>query len=558
MRAPQSHRPDRSWLGDALLIGVLAVTSACATVDRGPSAGTERNWPTYNGSYAGDRFSQLGEITPQNVSRLKPICTFDTGDKGKAFQTGPLVVDGVIYVTTDTLMFAIDGATCAQRWKHEHEFQPRGWLGNNHGAAYLDGRLFRGAADGHAYAIDAATGRTLWDVVIADPKRGEGLPVAPLAWNGMVFIGNSGGDNFGVTGRLYALDAQDGHTVWRADIVPEIGPVRSTWTKASSTNPPTGGAMWTSFTLDTSAGLLYVPTGNVAPDFAVDLHPGLSLYANSVLAIDARTGKVAGFIQVVKHDFHDHDVAAPPALVTTRGGQKMALTAAKDGLLYGIDRGRVRPEDAVATQAGIAPETLVVRYRSPTTTRENLDAPLNSTGYTRFCPGSQGGTEWNGPAFDPRQNIVLVPATDWCTSVKLADPGTLEGKPGMPWTGVTNPAESFGKFDPQEKWGGWLSAFDADTGALRWKYHSPTPILAAVTATASGLVFTGDLDGNVIAFDTATGKELWRGSAGQPLAAGIVSYLAGERQLLAVGAGAASPLWALKSDSSRIVVFGLR
>ncbi|GEJ57716.1 alcohol dehydrogenase [Anaeromyxobacter diazotrophicus] len=514
------------------------------------------DWPTYNGSYAGDRFSPLAEITSANVSGLKPICTFDTGDKG-AFQVGPVVVGGVMYLTTDTETFAIDAATCAQRWKHVHEYQPRSWLGNNHGVAYLDGRLFRGSGDGHFYALDAATGRALWEVVVADTKAGESLPMAPIAWNGMVFVGNAGGDNFGVTGHVNALSVEDGHTLWRMNVVPEAGPVRATWTKESPTNPPTGGGTWTSYSLDTAAGLLYVPTGNVAPDFVGALHPGPSLYATSVLAVDARTGFVAGYVQPVKSDSHDHDVASPPALVTTRGGKQMALTAAKDGLLYGIERSGVRREDAVATDAAIAPETLVVRYRSPTTTRDNLDEPLTTDRYVRFCPGSQGGTEWNGPAFDPGSNTVLVAATDWCTSVKLSDPATLVGKTGGAWTGVTDQKEAFGKQDAQ--WGGgWLSAFDADTGELRWKYHASAPILAAVTVTAGGLVLTGDLDGNSIAFEAATGKELWKGTVGQPAAAGVVSYSAGGRQLIAVGGGAASPLWPLKSDTSRIVVFGLR
>ena len=322
--------------------------------------------------------------------------------------------------------------------------------------------------------------------------------------------------------------------------------------------PPTGGATWTSYSLDVSTGLIYVPTGNVAPDFAAALHPGKSLYATSVLAIDARTGFVAGYVQPVKSDNHDHDVAAAPALVTTRGGKRMALTAAKDGLLYGIDRTGVRRQDAVAAEVGIAPETLIVRFQSPTTTRENLDEPITSDNYVRFCPGSQGGTEWNGPAYDPGTNSVFVAATDWCSSVKLADPSTVKGKTGEAWTGVTIPTELFGKQDPREQWGGWLSGFDADTGALHWKYHSPTPILSAVTATARGIVFIGDLDGNVIVFDSATGKELWRAVVGQPLAAGIVTYTAAGRQFVAVAGGAVSSLWPVKSGSSRVAVFGLR
>lgn len=554
-----------SWqhIVGSIALAILALSGCASMSGQAPASsesktvGTGADWPMYAGSYAGERFSRLDQITVHNIANLHQVCAFETGDMG-SFQGGPIVVDGVLYLTIDTATFAIDGASCALRWKHVYEYQPRSWLGNNHGAAYLGGRLFRASGDGHAYAIDAATGRMLWNVAVANAKAGESLPMAPIAWSGMVFIGTAGGDSFGVTGHVFALSAEDGHTLWRSDVIPAKGPVRATWTKASAANPPTGGGMWTSYALDPGAGLLYVPTGNVAPDFAAALHPGPSLYATSLLAIDVRTGFVAGYVQPVKNDSHDHDVSAAPALVTTRGGKQMALTAAKDGFLYGIDRSGVRREDAVATDVAVAPESLLIRYRSQTTTRDNLNEPMSSDHYVHFCPGALGGTEWNGPAFDPATNTVFVAAVDWCASVKLADPATLQGKTGEAWTGVTIPTELFGKFDPPEKWGGWLNAFDADTGALLWKYHSPTPIQAAVTATAGGLVFTGDLEGNVIAFDIASGKELWRGQAGQPLAAGIVTYSAGGRQFVAAAGGAVSALWPVKSGSSRVAVFGLQ
>jgi len=185
------------------LMAVLAVSTGCTTMQGQATsqtkamivAGVTNDWPTFNGSYAGDRYSRLDEVTSQNVSSLRKTCTFDTGEMG-AFQNGPVVVNGVIFITTDVNTYAIDGATCEQKWKHIHDYSPRSWLGVNRGAAYLDGRLFRGTGDGHVYAIDAATGRTVWDVSIADPKRGESIPLAPIAWNGMVFVGNAGGDMF--------------------------------------------------------------------------------------------------------------------------------------------------------------------------------------------------------------------------------------------------------------------------------------------------------------------------------------------------------------------------
>ena len=546
------------------LLGILVLSVSCTTIQQGTGpqsketavVGTGRDWPTYNGTYAGDRYSRLTEINNKNVTGLRKTCTFDTGEKG-SFQTGPVVIDGVIFLTTDIATYAIDGATCEQKWKHTYDYSPHSFLGNNRGGAYLDGRLFRGSGDGHVFAIDAKTGNLLWDVSIADPKQGETVPLAPIAWNGMVFVGNAGGDNFGVTGRVYALSAVDGHTIWQFNTVPEKGPARATWPKASTENPPTGGALWTSYTLDTEKGLLYVPTGNDAPDFVVALHPGKSLYTTSILALDARTGRLAGYVQPVQDDQHDHDVAAAAALVTTRGGLRLALAAAKDGLLYGIDRSAVRIEDSVDAGEILAPESLTIRYRAATTTRDNLDTLLSPDRSVRFCPGSQGGSEWNGPAYHPALNLVLVNATDWCTSVRLANPDTLRGQPGMAWTGSSDPNAPFGQQDPKEKWGGWLTAFDADTGAERWKYQSSAPLLAAVTPTEGALVFTGDLLGDALAFDAPSGKVLWRVHVGSPLGAGVVSYQAAGHQRIAVAAGKPSVIWPLESETSRIVVFSL-
>lgn len=537
-------------------VALLLATTACAGLGRGaPSAGTEGDWAAHDGSLAGERFSRLAEIGPGNVSRLRPVCTFETGDPG-AFQAGPVAVGGVLYVTTDTLTLALDGATCAVRWRHERARPPGAAAAGNHGVAWHDGRLFRTYGDGHVLAIDADAGRTLWDVAVADPKAGETLTAAPLAWAGMVFVGNGAGDAYGVTGHVNALSAVDGHLLWRLDVVPPAGPVRETWT--SGELPPAGGGVGSTFSLDAAAGLLYVATGGAAPAFLPELRPGPSLYASAILAVEARTGFVAGYAQPIPPgDAHHHAVAAAPALVTTRGGTPLALAAGGDGLLHGIDRGGVHREAAVAADRGIAPASLVVRWRTPTTTREGLDAPLSRERLARFCPGVRGGTAWNGPAFDPGRNTVIAGAVDWCTAVTLADPAALGRTPGGPFTGAADPGEPLGQQDPADRWGGWLSAFDADTGALRWKHRSPTPLLAGVTATATGLVFTADLDGNVLALETATGKELWRGHAGQPVGAGVVTYAAGGHQLVAVAAGPLPGAWPVKAGGSRVVVFGL-
>jgi outer membrane protein assembly factor BamB len=354
----------------------------------------------------------------------------------------------------------------------------------------------------------------------------------------MVFIGNAGGDNFGVTGRMMAFDAETGGMLWSFELVPGAGEANRSWPPASETVPKAGAASWTSYALDTVSGTLYVPTGNAAPDFLPELRPGANLYAHSIVALDARTGALRKHYPVLDRDFHDWDVAASPALVTTRAGASLLLVGGKDGHVYGIER-----------------DTRTHRYRTAVTTIENTTAPFSEEG-TRFCPGVNGGVEWNGPTYSPRTNALYVNAIDWCTTVRVAPPSELEGKEGLPWTGSAALEEPFGKPDSTRR--GWLTALDADDGRVRWRYASPTPLVAGITATAGGLVFTGDLDGNVLAFDASDGRILWRGQTRQPVGGGVVSYAVGGRQFVAVASGLHAPLtWKLYSSTAKVVVYAL-
>ncbi len=445
---------------------LLSARSKQATATNGNSVkNANGDWASYDRDYVGDRYSALSEINTGNVSGLRQICTYDSGVK-TSFETGPVVVNGTLYFTTLDATFAINPETCKLRWKHTEPLTEaqRVGLGVNRGVAVADGKVFRGYDDGKVVALDAKSGRTVWSTPIAKHSNGETIPASPLVWNGAVFIGNAGGDNFGVTGRIYALDANTGKQKWQFDVVLKSGPAADTWTKKSAQNPPTGGATWTSYHVDPTTGVLWVGTGNVAPDFVEAMHPGDSLYTNSVLAIDARTGKLIAYIQPVKNDYHDWDMATAPALITTRGGQKLAIAAGKDGLVYAIEN------DVKAGSNEQQPETLQSKYQTVATTRENVNAPLTDAKFTRFCPGSQGGAEWNGPAYSPQQNLVYVPEIDWCTSIKLATLSAMKGTPGKPWNGSHD--SSFGKQDPVEQWRGWVTAIDADTGKIAWKYEA--------------------------------------------------------------------------------------
>ena len=551
--------------------GGLGIAICCATGLAGCGGGTEpaappsaaaaaapaaqgvaaADWPSYNRTLAGDRFSPLTEIDRGNVAQLRIDCTY-TLPEVSAMQAGPIVVDGTMYFTTDRGSYAIDAATCAQMWHVERQSSRPSPLGAQRGFAHLDGRLFRGTSDAHVLALDAADGRTLWDVtmdVAATP--GVSIPMAPIAANGLVFVGNAGGDQTGVTGHVYALDAQDGRVVWRFEVVPDEPAVRGTWPNADRF-PITGGAFWTSFALDTERNVLYVPAGNPAPDFDVETRGGDNLYTNSLIALDAATGKIVGYNQLVKRDEHDWDVNGPPALGVTRAGRQIVASANKDGLLSVLDRSALASGSPPPTGIAELGARLPTIFQSATTTRENVAVPLSRTAPVRFCPGIQGGNEWNGAAFHPALNTLYTGAVDWCANVQLA------AEPSVPSAGAIWFGSAIGEIQgPASEAKGWITAFDADSGAVRWKFEAPAPVVAGVTPTAGGLVFTADLTGHLRVFDAESGAVLFQLETGQSIGGGIVSYSAGGRQRIGVASGMKSGIWPGAATESRIQVFGL-
>ncbi len=509
--------------------------------------GAAADWPSYNRTLPGDRFSPLAEINRSNVAQLKSVCTY-TLPEVTSLQTGPIVVGGTMFFTTDTISYAIDAATCAEKWRQvRHSSSPSG-LAVHRGFAYMSGRLFRGTSDAHALAMDAADGHVIWDRALDVNGPGVSYPMAPIAADGLVFIGNAGGDQVGITGHVYALDANDGHVVWRFDVVPSSGPARATWT-----NPRlaiSGGGFWTSFTYDPANRILYVPAGNPAPDFDILLRTGDNLYTNSVIAIDADNGRMLGYNQLVKRDMHDWDVDSPPALVTTRSGRAIVASANKDGRLSIVDRSRLTGSGA-RSGADVG-STLSLLSQTPTTTRMNTDVMLSRDTTTTFCPGILGGSEWNGAAYSPQTNSLYVGTVDWCTRVRLKRDTTTLPTTGM-WLGNGNSD----LLTPVANARGWVTAFDAENGSVRWKFQAPRPILAGVTPTAGGVVFAADMGGQLYALDAASGQQLWQTNTGQSTGGGIITYSVGGRQLLGVASGMKSLIWPGAAQQSRIIVYGL-
>ncbi|MBS0365485.1 MAG: PQQ-binding-like beta-propeller repeat protein [Proteobacteria bacterium] len=526
----------------AVLLGLTLAGQAYAA----PAA--NKDWPTYNRTLTSERFAGLDAINRTNVHGLKTLCTYDTGDH-TGFQTDLLQVDGALFFTTEQDTFSIDPNTCKLNWRAHEDF-PSGMLKVNRGVAWLAGRIYRGTADGRVLAYDAKTGKQVWSTTIADAKKGESVPAAPIAWNGLIFVGSAGGDNKGVKGRMYALDAGDGHVVWEFYMVPKAAgdptrgpqaPGEPAVAAGSWQNTPgfpiTGGGTWTSYTLDPKHGLLYVPGGNAAPDFVNEHRQGDNLFTASVVVLDAKTGAFRRHFQMVKRDFHDWDASTPPSLFTSKGGRRLLAEAPKDGHLHVID---------LATGKQL--------YSNPVTRQFNVHTPLTAAG-TRFCPGSQGGAEWNGAAYSPPDNLIFTGDVDWCTTVQVLPAEDLAKSPaGVPWSGAAN---GFGTQDDPKDWAGWITATDADSGAQKWQVKLPFPLMSGVTPTAGGLVFFGDMGGHLYAFNSATGKQLWSTDLGGAVAGGVITYDTGAGQRVAATAGMTSPIWPTPKISSKVVVLGL-
>jgi alcohol dehydrogenase (cytochrome c) len=526
---------------------------AAAPTPATPPSPAAADWPSYNKTLTSGRFSDLNQINTENVANLKVLCTYDTW-RLTAFETGLIMVEGALIGTTEFDIFSIDPSTCAENWR-THEEYPAYILPTNRGAAYLDGMLFRGTQDGRVLAYDFKTGKRLWEATIGDAKRSEAVPAAPIAWEGLVFVGNAGGDFKGGKGHMYALDAKTGKIVWQFFLVPKTegdtvrGPEgaspldSSTWNNIPGA-PISGGGTWTSVTLDPASGLLYVPVGNPAPDYDNSVRRGDNLFTGSVVVLDAKTGAYKSHFQLVPRDWHDWDVSNAPILIKTTGGKRLMAVSPKDGHLYGFD---------------LTDNKLL--YRTPVTRIENVEEPFAVDRDVHFCPGPAGGGEWNSAAYDPLTNLIFTGEVEWCATVRLQTREEIAAAPlGQLWTGEKslNPFNEFGRFTRADGiWAGWLYATDADTGVWKWRLKSNYPLMSGVTPTAGGLVFFGDMGGNFYALDAATGQKLWGQKIDGAIGGGVITYAVNGAQKIAVAAGYVSPALPAEIRRAKIAILGL-
>ncbi len=492
------------------------------------SAGAGADWPTYNGDLSGTRFSSLTQITPRNAGRLKQVCSRTLDERG-AFQAEPLVANGIVYVPTAHDTYAIDGKTCAVKWRARYTSKEHEPFPVDRGVALSGGKVVRGTPDGHLIALDAGSGKTLWDVKVGDGDKGEFLSAAPIAWNGTVYEGVAGAD-WGVMGRMLAFDAADGKRKWSfTTIASGSDPNAKSWPSAAAAQRG-GGGLWTSYTLDPASGTLYLPVSNPAPDFAGSVRQGDNLYTNAIVALDAGSGAMKWYVQTIPHDVHDWDMAAPPVLFDTADGRHMLGAAGKDGQLYGIDTGTHR-----------------IVYATPEVRHTDPRVPVTVAG-THMCPAALGGAEWSGPAHDRKDGLLITPMDDWCGTVKLGSTRYTAGQFYM--AGTQQP-------DPAAQARGALTATDPASGKIRWKYVSRTPMLAGVTPTASGITLAGDMGGKLLVFASASGKLLYQSQTQGSIAGGVITYAVGGTQYVAATSGNISRLTWGTSGVPTLVVYGL-
>ncbi len=487
------------------------------------------NWLTDNKGYMGTRFSTLSEINPRNIRNLREVCSFDIGETG-SFQNGPIVYDGLLYTTTGLTTVAIDAATCARKWEYHYKAS-HVLVSNSKGPAIAGGRVIRGTPDGHLIALDAKTGALLWDQQIMDPVNGEYATAAPLVWNDIVFMGKAGADR-GIRGEMMAFGADDGHKMWSFHVIPSAGEKGSeTWK-----NPPSiehgGGSLWTTFALDSAAGLLLLPVGNPGPDFDNDSRPGTNLFTNSLVALDARSGELKWWHQLLAPDDRDWDTAVTAA-IDAADGSKLAMAAGKDGVVHIVDR---------ITGELKAGAPLVTRY-------QNTTGPVPTGSGIRLCPIA--AVQWNGPAYSPETKLMYMNGIDWCAQA-IKGP-TPVAKPGQEYLGWAN---YYGTRDPVDEAFGLVNAIDPTTGNVVWRAKTKSIPLGGVVVTASGLVITGTIAGEVLVLDAKTGAEMHKTEVKGGIGGGVVTYQAGGRQLIAVAAGDNNFTYGTKGKNT-IVVLGV-
>jgi alcohol dehydrogenase (cytochrome c) len=502
------------------------------------------DWPTYHGDYRGNRYSKLDGIDTGNVDRLALKWLFSIPGAPR-LQVTPVVVDGVMYVTGPNECFALDAGNGRRLWHYRRPRTP-GLVGDasagiNRGVAVSGSRLFMVTDHAHLLALDRFTGRLLWETTMADWRENYGATSAPLAVQGLVISGTSGGDE-GVRGFFAAFDEETGDEVWRFWTVPKRGePGSETWQGKDIEHPC--ASAWLTGTYDAETKTLYWPTGNPCPDFDGDHRLGDNLYSDSILAMDVSTGRLKWHYQYTPHDVWDWDAQQPPVLIDLdwQGSpRKLLLHANRNGFFYVLDR---TTGELLRATPFVKKLTWAREIGSDGRPVVNPDQAPTLEG-TRVCPAIEGATNWFSTAFHPGTGLYYVQSLEKC-NVFTKKPS--EWRAGSSYySGSTKVAADD---SPQKV----LRAIDVRTGAISWELPQvgPANSWGGTLATAGGLVFFGEDGGAYTAVDAESGKILWRFHTNQLWKASPMTYEFDSEQIVAVASGPNILAFALAESGPR-------
>jgi alcohol dehydrogenase (cytochrome c) len=527
-------------------LGAHAQPAPRVTFERLLNAAAEpHNWLTYSGSYASQRHSLLREIRPANVADLE-LQWVHQAQSLESFETTPLVVDGIMYLTeAPNTAVALDAATGRLFWRYQYDpsLDSRPCCGRvNRGLAILGDKLFMATIDAKLIAIDVTTGQPVWTKTVADPAAGYAMTLAPLVVKDKVVVGVAGGE-YGIRGFISAYDADSGEEAWRFYTIPAPGePGFETWADGGDAWQHGGASVWLTGSYDAELDLTYWGIGNPGPDWNPAQRPGDNLYSDSVVALDPDTGRLEWHFQFTPNDDYDYDAVQIPVLVdmpaidATSG--KLMLWGNRNGFFYVLDR---------ATGEFVRGKPFVkVNWASGLDERgQPIETPQGPDEIT--YPGVQGGTNWYSPSFSPSTGLFYVSA--WENYGSIFRPQEVEylpgrqfvgGFPGGPIPGAANvPGIRRG---PINNWtdaigNGAVLAIDPRTGEQRWRFPTTDVSSSGILTTATDLLFTGSREGYFYALDARSGELLWRASLGGQGANGPMSYAVNGIQHIAVAAG---------------------
>jgi alcohol dehydrogenase (cytochrome c) len=491
-----------------------------------------QNWLTYSGTTMSQRHSLLTQITPANAKDLELKWVFQSRSLEK-HEVTPLVVNGVMYtIQSPNDVVALNAATGKTIWTYSHKPDPatRNCCGKlSRGLAILGDTLFLAAFDARMIAIDAKTGKELWNTEAADPKQGYAFTHAPLVVKDKVIAGTAGGE-YGVRGFIAAWDVNTGKEVWRFNTVPGPGePGHETWSGDSWMH---GGApVWVTGSYDPDLNLTYWGTGNPGPDYNGDVRPGDNLYTCSLLALDVDTGKLKWYFQFTPHDTHDWDATQVPVLLdSTVDGRprKLVVVPSRNGFHYVLDR--VTGEFLLAKQYVRQTWAKEIDKKGRPVLNPNQDPTYE--GNDLVWPGVDGGNNWMSPSYNPNTKLLYFNAREERRRYFKTD--APEFRPGEAYFGGGGGGGA--RFRPEESWGR-LIAMTPETGEIKWEHRILAPPWAGTLSTAGNLVFSATPSGNFYALDASTGNELWHFNGGDRVFASPITFLSRGKQLVTIPIG---------------------